>query len=159
MDEALAKITKLRWVSAELVGEVQPLNGKVERRYLKGPNARVYHRLTVSGIPDTEGTTLQVCDGETFWDYQSVRDFQRYRKFSIKPILERLNSPDLDSEIKGQAMTQMGLASPETILAGLHRAIRVEHKEEGAIEGKRVSILPRILSGPAGPVRTAGPFT
>jgi hypothetical protein len=61
--------------------------------------------------------------------------------FSIKPILERLNSPDLDWKIKEQAMTAMGLAGPETLLTSLRRAIRFEHKEEGALEGKKVWIL------------------
>jgi outer membrane lipoprotein-sorting protein len=147
IDEALAKITKLRSVSAELVGEVRPLKEKVmiKGRYLKGPEARVYFRLTAGGLPDTEGTTLQVCDGETLWDYRRVRDSQIYRKFSIKPIcapiLERLNSPDLDPKIKEQARTRMGLAGPETLLASLRRAMRFEHKEEGALDGKRVWIL------------------
>jgi outer membrane lipoprotein-sorting protein len=156
IDEALAKITKLQQVSAEWVGELQRLKEKVtiKGRYLKAPNARVYLRWTVSGLPDTEGTTLQVCDGETSWNYQLVRNSQRYRKFRIQPILERLNSPDLDSQIKEQAMTQMGLAGPETLVAGLCRAIRFEHKEEGALEGKKVWILrgsSRNRQGLAGP--------
>ncbi len=156
IDEALAKITKLRWVSAELVGEVQPLIEKVtiKGRYLKGPNARFYSRLTASGLPGTEGTTLQVCDSETLWSYQAVRDSQLYRKFSVKPILDRLNSPDLDPKIKEQAMTQMGLARPETVLAGLRRALRFEHQGEGALEGKKVWILrgsSRNRQGLAGP--------
>jgi RNA polymerase sigma factor (sigma-70 family) len=156
IDEALAKVTKLRSVSAQLVGEIQPLTEKVaiKGRYLRGPNARVYSRLTVSGLPGTEGTTLRVCDGETLWDYQAVRDSQLYRKFRIKPILDRLNSPDLDPKIKEQAMTQMGLAPPETVLAGLRRALRFEHQGEGALEGKKVWILrgsSRNRQGRAGP--------
>jgi RNA polymerase sigma factor (sigma-70 family) len=156
IDEALAKIARLQWVSAKLVGEVQPLTEKVtiKARYLKGPNARFYSRLSVSGLPGTEGTTLQVCDGETLWDYQAVRDSQLYRKFSIKPILERLNSPDLDPATKEQAMTQMGLARSETVLAGLRRALRFEHQGDGALEGKKVWILrgsPQNRKGLAGP--------
>jgi hypothetical protein len=155
IDEALAKITKLRWVSAELVGEVQPVTEKVtiKGRYLKGPNARFYSRLTVSGLPGAEENTLQVCDGETIWDYQAVRDSQLYRKFRIKPILDRLNSPDLDPKIRERAMTQMGLAPPETVVAGLRRALRFEHQGEGALEGKKVWILrgsSRNRQGPAG---------
>jgi RNA polymerase sigma factor (sigma-70 family) len=156
IDEALAKITKLQSVSAELVEEVQLLKEKVtiKGRYLKASNARVYFRLTVGGHPDTEETTLQVCDGETLWDYQQARNSQLYRKFSVKPILERLNSPDLDSKIKEQVMTQMGLAGPETLVVGLRRAIRFEHKEEGALGGKKVWILRgscRNRQGLAGP--------
>ena len=143
IDEASAKIAKLQSVAAYLVEDVQMLKEHVtiKGRYLKAPNARVYLLLTVSGLPDTGGTTLQVCDGETFWDYQQVLDSRLYRKFSVKPVLERLNSPDLDPKIKEQAMTQMGLAGPETLLVGLRRSVRFEHKEEGTLEGKKVWIL------------------
>jgi outer membrane lipoprotein-sorting protein len=167
VDEALAKIAKLQYVSAELVEDVQMLREKltITGRYLKAPNARVYCLLTVKqgGLPDTEGTTLQVCDGETFWDYQQVLNSQLYRKFSVKPVLERLNSPDLDPKIKEQAMTQMGLAGPETLLVGLRRTIRFEHKEEGQLDGKKVWILRGTwksrqgLAGPDGrPVMPSG---
>jgi len=156
IDEALAKITKLQSVSAELVEEVKLPKEKVtiKGRYLKSSNARVYFRLTVSGLPDAAGTTLQVCDGETLWDYQQVQNSQIYRKFSVKPILERLNSPDLDSEIKERVMTQVGLAGPETVVVGVRRAIRFEHMEEGALDGKKVWILRgsrRNRQGLAGP--------
>ena len=36
--------------------------------------SRVYLSLTVAGLPDSSGTSLQVCDGETLWDYQVVLD-------------------------------------------------------------------------------------
>jgi outer membrane lipoprotein-sorting protein len=156
IDEALDKITKLQSVSAEFVEEVQVPNAKatIKGRYLKAPNSRVYLRLTVSALPDTNGTTLQVCDGEILWNYEQMRNSQLYRKFSVKPILERLNSPDLDARIKEQAMTQMGIAGAEIVVAGLRRAIRFEHKEEGAFEGKKVWILRgsrRNRQGPNGP--------
>ena len=70
---------------------------------MKAPNSHVYLKLTVSGLPDSTATSLQVCDGETLWDYQVVLDSQNYRKLSIKPILERLNSPELNEKIKDQA--------------------------------------------------------
>jgi hypothetical protein len=156
IDAALAKIAKLKSVAADLLEEVQMLKEKVtiKGRYLKAPNSRVYFLLSVSGLPDTAGTTLQVCDGETFWDYQEVLESKVFRKFSVKPVLDRLNSPDLDPKVKEQAMTQMGLAGPETLLAGLRRAVRFEQKEEGELAGKKVWILRgewRNRQGLAGP--------
>src|SRR5262249_31099374 len=56
-----------------------------------------------------------------------------------------------------QVMTQLGLAGPEVLLAGLRRAIRFEHHEEGVLEGKNVWILRgsrrnrQGLAGPDGP--------
>ncbi len=156
IDEARAKIAKLQSVAADLIEDVQMLKERVtlKGRYLKAPHSRVYLLLTVSGLPDTGGTTLQVCDGETFWDYQQVLESQIYRKFSVKPVLERLNSPDLDPKIREQAMTQMGLGGPETLLVGLRRAVRFDLKEEGELGGKKVWILHgtwRNRQGLAGP--------
>ncbi len=62
-----------------------------------------------------------------------------YRKLSIKPILERLNSPELnrqDAEIRPSL--QMGLAGPETLLVGLRRTMKFDLKEEDELDGKKV---------------------
>jgi hypothetical protein len=152
IDEAAAKIAKLRSVSATLLETVDMLNQqiKIKGTYLKAP--------------DTNGTTLQVCDGETLWDYQAILDApQAYRKFSVKPVMERLNSPELDPKIKEQAMNQMGLAGPESLLVGLRRDFRFEEKEDATLDGKPVWILHgswrsrQGLTGPDGrPVQQIG---
>jgi outer membrane lipoprotein-sorting protein len=144
IDEAATKIGKLRSVSANLLQTVDMLNQqiKIKGNYLKAPEQRIYLLLAVTGPPDTNGTTLQVCDGETLWDYQAILEApQAYRKFSVKPIMERLNSPDLDAKIKEQAMNQLGLAGPETLLVGLRRDFRFEEKEEATLDGKPVWIF------------------
>ena len=61
-----------------------------------------------------------------------------YRKLSIKPILERLNSPDLDPEIRIKATTQMGVSGPETLLVGLRKTLRFDMKEEAVLDGRKV---------------------
>ena len=140
IDAAIKKIAKLESVAADLLQEINMLNQKytIKGRYLKAPNTHVYLKLTVAGLPDTSATSLQVCDGETLWDYQVVLDSQNYRKLSIKPILERLNSPELSEKIKDQAITSMGLSGPETLLVGLRRTIRFAQKEEDEVDGKKV---------------------
>ncbi len=144
VDEAIAKISKLRSVSATLLETVDMLNQqiKIKGTFLKAPEQRIYLLLAVSGPPDTNGTSLQVCDGETLWHYQSILDSpQAYRKFGIKSIMERLNSPELDPKIKDQAMNELGLAGPEILLIGLRRDFRFEEKEEAALDGKPVWVL------------------
>ena len=73
---AIKKVASLKSVAAELVEEVNMLNQKfsIKGSYRKGPNNLVYLRLTVAGLADSAATTLQVCDGETLWDYQVVLD-------------------------------------------------------------------------------------
>ncbi len=144
IDEAVAKLTKLRFVSATLLETVDLLNQqiKINGVFLKAPEHRIYLRMSVTGPPDTSGQTLQICDGETLWDYQAILEAPpAYRKFSIKPIMEKLNSPELDPKIKEQATNQLGLAGPETLLVGLRRDFRFEEKEEATLDGKAVWIF------------------
>ena len=140
IDGAIKSLAKLQSVAADLVQSVEMLYQKftIKGSYLRAPNARVKLQLTVSGLADSTGTTLQVCDGETLWDYQQVLDKQYYRKLSIKPVLERLNSPDLDPKIKTQAIAQMGLAGPETLLVGLRKYIKFDQKDEVVLDGMKV---------------------
>jgi hypothetical protein len=140
VDEAIKKIAKLEYVSADLEQDVDMLaqKFKITGRYLVAPKARVYLLLIITGLPDSGGRSLQVCDGETLWEYQLILDNAFYRKRSIKPILERLNSPDLDAELRSKAMTQMGMAGPETVLVGLRKTFRFDLKEATMLGDRKV---------------------
>jgi outer membrane lipoprotein-sorting protein len=140
IDAAVKKIAGLNSVSAELVEEVNMLNQKftIKGTYRKGPNNLVYLRLAVAGLPDSVATSLQVCDGETLWDYQLVLENPLYRKLSVKPILERLNSPEMNPKTREQALVSIGVSGPETLLLGLRRTIKFEVKEEGELDGMKV---------------------
>jgi outer membrane lipoprotein-sorting protein len=144
IDDAIKKLAKLESVSADLTQNIEILNQKftITGRFLKAPNKRVYLRLAVAGLPDTTSSMLQICDGETLWDYQRVLDSPpAFRKLSIKPVLERLESPDLDPRIKAQANKEMGFSGPETLLVGLRRVIKFDQKEESDLSGKKMWIL------------------
>ncbi len=167
IDKAIKKIGELQSVAADLQEDVEMLGQKfsIKGRYLKAPNRRVYLRMTVAGLPDSSGITLQVCDGETLWDYQQILENRLYRKKSIKPIIERLNAPELDSRIRDQALSSMGFAGPETLLAGLRKYIKFDQKENGALDGKPMWVLrgtwknrQGIVSFNSQPVPPTGPL-
>jgi outer membrane lipoprotein-sorting protein len=144
IDEAKSRLAKLDSCAADIEERVDMLNQHVtlKGRYLKAPQQRLYFRLRVDGLPETSGTTLQVCDGETRWDYQAILEQQVYYKYSVKPVMERLNSPDLDPKMKEQLREGMGFAGPETLLVGLRKLFRFEQdKEEGKLGDKSVWIL------------------
>ncbi len=140
IDGAIKKLAKVPSVTADMLQTIEMLNVKftVNGRYLRAPKDRVKLQLTVEGLADGSGTSLQVCDGETLWEYQQILDKQYYRKLSIKPILERVNSADLDPKIKTLAITQMGLAGPELLLVGLRKTIKFDLMEDAELDGKKV---------------------
>jgi outer membrane lipoprotein-sorting protein len=164
VDSAVKQLAALKSVSADLVQNVEMLKQKfaIRGRYLKGPSSRIYLKLSVTGLPDSAGTLLQVCDGVTLWDYQQVLESQNYRKMSIKPIFERLNSPDIDSKTRDQVMAQLGFVGPEALLMGLRKTVKFDQKEEGELDGKPVWILRgtwRNRNGLVGPDQRALPPT
>jgi hypothetical protein len=145
IDEAKSKITKLKSCAAELVLRVEMLNQQpltIKGRYRMAPQSRVYFLLTLSGLPDTTGTTLQVCDGDMLWDVQAILESRAYHKFSIKPVMLRLNSPEIDPKMREQFKDGMGFAGPESLLSGLRRLFRFDQeKQEGKLGDKPVWIL------------------
>ena len=105
---------------------------------------------------------MQVCDGETLWDYQQIFDSKSYRKLSIKPVFERLNSPDMDPKIRDQLVTQLGFSGPEALLVGLRKSIKFDIKEEDTLDGMPVWVLRgtwRNRSGLVGPDQRPLPAT
>jgi hypothetical protein len=141
IDLAIEKIAKLVSVEAKLEQDVEMLNQKfkITGEFKKAPNNRVSMRLDLAGgLPDSSGRFLQVCDGETLWDCEIVLDRPAYRRWAIKGILERLDSPDLDPEVRSKIKTQLGMAGPETLLIGLRRNLRFDIKEEAVLEGRKV---------------------
>ena len=143
IDLAIKKIAALKSVSADMVQDVVMLKQSfsIKGRYLKGPSSRMYLKLTVTGLPDSSGTMLQVCDGDTLWDYQQILESQTYRKLSIKPVFEQLNSPEIDAKTRDMVMTQLGFTGPEALLMGLRKSVKFDQKEEGTLDGKPVWVL------------------
>ncbi|MDR3621454.1 MAG: hypothetical protein P4L85_19040 [Paludisphaera borealis] len=143
IDAAIKKIAAVKSVSADLQQNVKMLGQKFEikGRYLKAPASKVYLKMSISGLPGSTGTMLQVCDGEVLWDYQQILEAQEYRRLSVKPIFERLNSPDIDPVMRDQVLGGLGFAGPETLLLGLRKSIKFDQKEEGDWQGMPVYIL------------------
>ena len=165
IDLAIKKVAGLKSVSADMVQNVVMLKQKfdIKGRYLKAPDSRTYLKLTVSGLPDSDGTMLQVCDGETLWEYQQILESQSLpQDCRIKPIFERLNSPDIDAKTRDQILNQMGFAGPDALLVGLRKSVRFDQKEEGTLDGKAVWVLRgtwRNRNGLVGPDQRPLPAT
>ncbi len=143
IDEAIARLKAAKSFSAEIVQSVDMLSLKYEVKgtYLKSGNNRVYLKLTVNGLGDASATTLQACDGTTLWDFRQVLDTQSYYKYTIGPILERLNNPALDASIRDQVITDLGFAGPDALLTGLRKKVSFNQKAAETLDGKKVWVI------------------
>jgi len=142
IDNAIDRISALDSVASDMVQTVEMLNQTftISGRYLRMSGGRVYLRLAVVG---TDFQTIQVCDGETMWDFQDTLESRVFTRLSIKPILERLASTNLDRTTKELTITQIGFAGAESLLIGLRKCYKfdVVEKEESRLEDKAVWTL------------------
>jgi outer membrane lipoprotein-sorting protein len=143
LDDAIKKLQALTSVSADLVQTVQMLGQRFELRgqYAKAPNYRTYLKLVLSGLGDSPGTMQQVCDGTTLWDFQQLLNDRGYQRTDIGKVLKKMDTLDLDAEIRKQVLDHFGFAGPEALLMGLRKAVRFDRKEAGELDGKQVWVL------------------
>lgn len=143
LDAALEKVRGVRAIAARIHEDVKMLGlaYKVEGQYLKAPDHRIYLQLELTGLGDSPGTMLLVCDGATLWEYKKILDSADVRKRVLGPIFEKLDSPDCTPELRTQVLGQMGFAGPDALLAGLRKAIEFNQKDEDELDGTKVWIL------------------
>jgi len=143
LDAAVKNVAALKSVSADIAQSVEMLDQKFEvrGRYLRAPDRRIYLRLKVAGLPDSDGETLQVCDGQTLWDYQQVLESKQFRRVQIGAVFEKLKSPELDAQLREQIIAQLGFAGPDQLLAGLRKSVKFNQKTEGTLDGRAVWVL------------------
>jgi outer membrane lipoprotein-sorting protein len=143
LDEAIKKVDALTSVSADILQKVEMLGQKFELKggYHKADNYRTYLKLSLAGLGNSTGVMLQVCDGQTLWDYQQVLKNQGYSRLDLAKVLQRLKSPDFDPELRKKVLEQVGFGGPAALLIGLRNVLRFETKEEGTLDGKPVLIL------------------
>lgn len=143
LDEAIAKLKAVESLSADVEQSVRMLDQrfKVSGQYLRAPGYRTYLLLEVSGLGDVKGTMLQVCDGETMWEYKRVLEQPSLSKRTMAPILELLARPEADPELREQVLMRLGFPGPDALLAGLRAACEFNQKEEKALNGKKVWVI------------------
>jgi hypothetical protein len=144
LDKAIARIKKISSFSADIAQTVDMLNQKFEigGKYLKAPNFRISLQLKVTGLGDTEATTLQVCDGTTLWELRQVLDTVSYTKLTLPAVLKKLNDPVLaGGPIYETVINRIGFTGPEAMLSGLRRTVKFDQKAEQTLDGKKVVVI------------------
>lgn len=143
IDAAIESVRKRPSVVADVALDADMLGHafKVVGQYLKADGNRMLLRLSVEGLPGGSGTMQQVSDGVTFKDYRRILDQQQMTTFQMEPVLKVLDSPDGDAEFRRQVATQLGIAGPEALLAGLRRVARFDQMAEETLDGRPVRVL------------------
>lgn len=143
LDAAIKKVAALKSMAADLTESVDMLDQKftIRGRYLKAPGHRIYLQLKVSGLADSTAQMLQVCDGQTLWDYQQVLDTQVYGKLEVGPVFEKMKAPELEDLMREQVTAQLGFAGPDELLRGIRKIGKFDQQVGDTFDGKAVWLL------------------
>ena len=143
IDVAIKKLAKLQSVAADSEQDVEMLNQKftIKGRYLKAPKTRIYLSSPSRGLPTRRGTILQVCDGETLWDYEQVLESQFYRKLSIKPSWNGSTRPTSIPRSGNRSSPRWASPDRKPCWSACGRTLKFDQKEEGELDGRKVWIF------------------
>lgn len=143
IDEAAKKLRDLEAVAADIRMEADILGQtfQVIGKYRKGAEFRLLLQLDIEGLGDVNGSIQQVCDGETLWEINEILESQNLRRLSLPPILEVLQKPEVDAELREDLLAQIGFTGPHALLEGLRRSFAFDQQEEATLDGQEVWVL------------------
>jgi hypothetical protein len=142
--EAIEKVKAITTVAAEIAMDAQMLGQRfrVVGEYLRAPEHRVKLRLSVEGLGDVTGLSQQVSDGTTLYDVTQILDTPpSIRKITLAPILQILDKPDTDAEVRDVYYAQIGFGGPEALLEGVRRSVAFDQKRPATLDGHEVWVL------------------
>jgi hypothetical protein len=146
-------------LEATLVEDVMIGKGrfKATGRYVQGPNLKLRLEFKVK-VGQTEGTLLEVCDGQILWTQQKTGDRPRITRRDVREILDAASrAGHLDDNL---LTAELGLGGLPALLASIERHMVLAEPREETIDGQTVHVLEgtwndeflkRYRSGPDAP--------
>ncbi len=137
IDEAIEKLAQITSIEATIqqsttmLGQTFQLNGE----YARAPGNRLYLRLTLSGLGNSEGSMLQISDGQTLYDRQVILQRRSLTKIDVNRFMERINDPEVTQEVRDFFLQKSGFIGPETLLKNLRQLVIFDEKQAGTLDG------------------------
>ena len=106
--------------------------------YLQGSGLKLRLEFNVK-TGQTEGSVLEVCDGQVLWSSHSVGKEERVSRRDVDKILKAATqSRNLP---QGRLLAELGLGGLRGLLAALERSMDFEYYEDEALAGKPIVIV------------------
>ncbi|HUG90906.1 MAG TPA: hypothetical protein VML55_08740 [Planctomycetaceae bacterium] len=111
---------------------------KATGRYVQGPNLKLRLEFTVK-VGKTEGTLLEVCDGQILWTHQKIGERPRITRRDVREILDAASQA---GHIDDNLITaELGLGGLPALLASIERNMVLEAPREETIDGQTVHVI------------------
>jgi hypothetical protein len=111
---------------------------KATGRYVQGPNLKLRLEFAIK-VGQTQGTLLEVCDGQILWTLQKVGDRPRITRREVRTILDAASQA---GHIDDNLLTaELGLGGLPALLASIERHMVLEAPRQETIDGHTVHVI------------------
>ena len=142
LDEATAKVEALPQFRCDLrqVTEILGYRFTANGRFAIAPEYHMLYELTVQ-LTDTTGTLKEVCDGRFHWQNQKIFDEQQLTKLDFKKVLEILDKPQFNKDLRDTLMKRLGFSGMVPLMKGLRESQKFESFDEDTLDDTPVYVL------------------
>jgi hypothetical protein len=127
-------------ISARLVQTISMFDRHVraEGRYLQAPGRRVRMELNLK-VGSTNGTLLEVCDGEILWSRQDIDQQPQISRRNVTQILEAARAAGTVPE--NMLIADLGLGGLGSLLGALERSFEFSGMKDDTLRERPVTII------------------
>ena len=127
-------------LEATLVEDVMLGRGRFRAtgRYIQGTNLKLRLEFTVK-VGQTEGTLLEVCDGQILWTQQKTGERPRITRRDVRAILDAASQA---GHVDDNLLTaELGLGGLPALLASIERHMVLAEPRQETIDGQTVHVI------------------
>ncbi len=141
LDQARQRLLSYQSIQAKLVETVALANRRftINGSYLQGGGADLRLRLEFQvKLGDTEGSILEVCDGQVLWTRHKVGGDVRISRRDVRQILQAAADNGLSDNL---ITVELGFGGLPGLLASIGKSIQFDQYKEDTADGRKLVVI------------------
>lgn len=141
LDQARQRMLAYSSIQAKLVETVALTNRRftINGTYLQGGGGELKLRLEYQvKLGDTEGSILEVCDGQVLWSRNQIGNDVRISRRDVRQILQAAADNGLPENL---VTVELGFGGLPGLLASIEQSMQFDHFKEDTAEGRKLFVI------------------
>ena len=141
LDQARQRMLSYSSIQAKLVETVALTNRRftINGTYLQGGGGDLKLRLEYQvKLGDTEGSILEVCDGQVLWSRHQIGNDVRISRRDVRQILQAAADNGLPENL---VTVELGFGGLPGLLASIEQSMQFDHFKEDTADGRKLFVI------------------
>ena len=141
LDQARQRMLSYSSIQAKLVETVALTNRRftINGTYLQGGGGDLKLRLEYQvKLGDTEGSILEVCDGQVLWSRNQIGNDVRISRRDVRQILQAAADNGLPENL---VTVELGFGGLPGLLASIEQSMQFDHFKEDTADGRKLFVI------------------